>query len=381
MATPVADSYSTVSGGVIAAGRRRYPIWRTGQSVNEWREIAGSAMVNFPPSINPGRAAGVLASKMDAWNGLAIDTRSSTVWSLANGGHDDYHGNEVCKFNLASDSPTWIEVLPSNSAAQFTVPNNAGYYSSGRPASVHSYYSQQFIESRNRAVRFGAMAASSSGNGFRNIDGFNCAAQVGTNGWDAPGTYPDMPAGMSTGQPVCKNPTTEDVYTFNGNISVWKWTQSSNSWSQINSGYPPVDPIEGATAYDTSRNRIFLLRDSTVHHTFDPTSGTFTSQTLSGTAATTLGAASKSAGMIYEPTLDAYLVRLGRSSGGAVYSINASTFAVTAISTTGGASVPATVNISGSPENVYSKWLYAPLLGGVVFFPAYAQNAWFLRTH
>lgn len=334
-----------------------------------------------PPTVNPGRNSGSVSAKIDAWCGLAIDTRSNTVWSLANGGHDDYHGNEVMKINLGANSPAWVEMLPSNSAAEFTIPNNAGYYSSGRPASSHTYYSQQFIEARNRAVRFGTHAASSSGNGFRNIDGYSPDAAQGVNGWDAPGTYPDMPLGMQTGQPVTKNPATEDVFTFRGNISVWKWTQTTNTWSQVDSGYPPVDPVEAASAYDTTRNRIFLLRDSTVCHTFDPATGVMTAQTMTGASVSTLQAAAKAAGMIYEPTLDAYLVRLGRSSGGAVYRIDAATFAVTVLTTTGGTSIPATANISGSPENVYGRWLYAPRLGGVFFFPQYTANAWFLRTH
>ena len=382
MATPVGDSRNVASGGVIAAGRYRFPSWRTGQVVNEWREITGSAMSNTPPTINPGRASGSVSAKMDAWCGLAIDTRSNVVWSLANGGHDDYHGNEVMKIDLGANSPVWIEMLPSNTAAEFTIPNNAGYYSNGRPASTHSYYSQHFIEARNRAIRFGTRACSSSGFGFPNTDGYNCNAAQGVSGWDAAGTYPNMPAGGDIpAQPIVKNPVTEDVFSFNSNIGVWKWTQTTNAWAQINSGYPPIDPNEAASAYDTLRNRILFIRDSSIHHTFDPATGLFTDRTFTGAAASALQAAAKAAGMIYEPVLDAYLVRLGRAAGGVVYSIDPATFEVTLLTTTGGASIPTTANISGSPENVYGRWLYAPLLGGAFFFPHYTANAWFLRTH
>lgn len=382
MATPVGDSNTTASGGAIAAGRHRFPSWRTGQAVGEWRELSGSAMSNTPPTVNPGRASGSVSAKMDAWCGLAIDTRSNVVWSLANGGHDDYHGNEVMKINLGANSPAWVEMLPSNTAAEFTIPNNAGYYSSGRPASAHTYYSQHFIEARNRAVRFGTRATSSSGNMFPNVDGYDCSASPGANGWDSAGAYPDAPSsGAANSQAFCKNPVTEDVYSFNTNNAVFKWTQETNTWAQVNSGYPPIDPSESASAYDTTRNRILIFKGSTNHHTFDPATGIFTDRTFTGSAASTLQASSPSPGMIYEPALDAYLVRLGRAAGGAVYRIDPATFEVTPLTTTGGASIPTTANISGSPENVYGRWLYAPKLGGAFFFPQYAANAWFLRTH
>ena len=382
MASPVGDSYGCASGGVIAAGRHRLPAWRVGQSVYAWREIAGSAMSLSPPTINPGRNSNGISSKMDAWCGLAIDTRSDTVWSLANGGHDDYHGNEVMKNHLGADNPVWIELLPSNSAAEFTIPNNAGYYSSGRPASSHTYYSQQFIESINRAVRFGARAASSSGNGFPNVDGYNPDVAQGFSGWDTPGTFPDCPTyGASSAQAIVKNPVTEDVYSFNTNMAVWKYTWSTNAWTMVSVGYPPIDPSDASAAYDTLRNRIFIISGAAIHHTFDPATGTFTDQTLTGAGASAVQACAKAAGLIYEPVLDVYLFRPGLAGGGDVYAINADTFAVTLITTSGGASLPGTAVISGANENVYNRFLYSPKQGGVFYFPNYSANAWFLRTH
>ena len=374
MASPVPDSYSAASGGVIYGGRSGIPAWRAGQAVNSWVEISGSAMSNFPPSINPGRASGGIDAILNAWCGLSIDTRSNRVWSAANGGHDDTHENGVRYLDLNMDSPAWVEVLASSSG--FTIPNNAARYSDGRPASGHSYFTQQFIEARNRAMRFGATAVSTSGNSFSDVDGFEVTANV----WDAAATFSPIPVGIMAGLSTIKDPVTEDVYVFITNASVRKWTQATATWSTVNVGFPPVDCTESSVAFDSTRNRILLLKgaNSDCHHTFNPGDGTFTDQTLTGSGAAAVNAAAKAIGLVYVPDLDAYLVRL-RAAGGAVYSINASTFAVTALSTTGGTSIPVTAAISGAPENVYSKFLVVPAYNVIIYVPAYAANAWAYR--
>jgi hypothetical protein len=55
--------------------------------------------------------------------------------------------------------------------------------------------------------------------------------------------------------------------------------------------------------------------------------------------------------------------------------IDPDTFAVTQLATTGGGSVPSTLN------GPYNKFLYVPRLGGAVYVPSYSGNAWFLRLH
>lgn len=351
-----------------------YPAWRIGMVPLQWKELSNSAMSLRPPSVNPGRNSGSLSAKMDAWCGLAIDTRNSKVWGPANGGHDDYHGNEVMSFDLSADAPAWVEVMPSSSG--FTVPSDTNYYSDGTPVSSHSYYTLHVIESRNRVIRFNVGAAATSGNPKPVVDGFNV---VGAGAWDAPGTYPNFPSGVT--RSTAKNPLTEDVYCFVNNYSVQKWTNATNTWSAVQNQFPPVDFEETATAFDTARSRIFLLKGlGNARHTFSLSTGLFTQITLTGAAATAVNALSKAMGMVYVPALDSYLVRGGLEGGGAVYKIDANTFECTLLSTTGGAGVPSTAVIAGSPENVYSRWLHAPKLGGIVFFPRYTSNAWFLAT-
>lgn len=362
---------------IAAAGASSaLPLWAQGVAVHEWREIPGTAMSLYPPSIDPGRDSGAgPAAKIEAWCGLSIDTRTSTLWSVANGGHDDYHGNEVMKMTLSDDAPQWVEVLASSAAVDFTVPSDSARYSDGRPASTHSYYSQQIIEARNRAMRFGLGATSTIGNGKRNIDGFDITVAVGVNGWDAEPTYPSFPA-FGSQAPVCKDPATEDVYVFNNNYSVFKWTQATNTISTVNTQWPPAVRLS-ATAFDTKRNRILLVKASGAW-TYDVSAGTFTARTLQGTHAAAIMKHSRA--MIYEPVLDKFLFCLGEV-GSDVYVIDPVLFDVSLLPVTGGASVPAILSTTNDAYFPYTRFLYAPELGGVVWVARYASNAWFLRTH
>jgi hypothetical protein len=78
--------------------------------------------------------------------------------------------------------------------------------------------------------------------------------------------------------------------------------------------------------------------------------------------------------MVYVAAIDSYLIRLA-NAGGAVYQMKAANFAVTTFPTTGGASVPSTLN------GPFNKFLYVPRLGGCIYVPDYLGNAWFLRVH
>lgn len=355
------------------------PAWRSGQAVNEWREISGSNLSAVTPTNNPNNKQ--LNMRMDPWCGLGFDRTRNVVWSLANGGHDDYHGNEVYKLDISVDAPAWVEWFPSD--ASLSTPYNAARYPSGRPASAHTYYCHQYIAQRDRVIRFGATAASSIGNSFGAVDGWNPTLAQGVNGWDSSSTYPDIPSPDLTEWAVAQDPDTGDVYVFMSNQRVSKWTQASNTWSTVSNGFPP-DAFNGRpAAYDTTRDRILCFTytgGAGGVYTFDPGTGLFTQRTLGGADAAAVTGASSGAGMIYVPALDAYLFRK-RAAGATVHRIDAGTFEVTALSTTGGASVPAAPDQSGSNENVYTRWMYVPDYSGVLYVPAPASNAWFLRVH
>lgn len=386
------------------------PAWRQGQAVGEWREIAGSQMTVAVPTNTARQLNGAAAfvgpvARMNAWCGLSIDTRTSKVWSVANGGHGDYFGNEVCCIDLSQNNPAWVEWCPGSSGdvvdnvTGATDPSRARYCSVsgdvntrglGLPASSHSYYGQQFIERQNRAVRWGG-SMSPVGGAYENGEGFNVLVAQGVNGWDAPNTFGFCLGGSNGGWTpaigwcMCKHPTTEEVFAINA-PNVWKftpnastpggtWTLLGNTPTLVNSG------ALGATAVDTARNRILWLLGygPTYPYTVDVATGEWTARSSwpSTTARDELISLPGSLGLVYEPSLDAFFVR-ARAAGGKIFRIDPVTFEVSYYSTSGGSALPEGAVLTGE-QGVFNRFLRVPAYGGVVYFPKAQENAWFLR--
>ena len=390
------------------------PPWRQGQAVNEWREIANTAMNLLAPANDPRATTGIPSvigprGRMDAWCGLSIDTRSSKVWSAANGGHGDYFGNEVCTIDLLATAPAWQEWFAGSTGNVVNIdtttvgpthPSRARYLD-GLPCSTHSYYGQQFLERQNRALRLGGSVAP-LGSAYENVEGFDVSRPRGTQAWDAAGTYGMALGGTyggwtpAIGWCCTKDPITERIYNV-VQPRIWRFTPALSGiggvWDSL--GVLPDALNSGAmaaTAVDTSRNRLFWLlgQGASEAHLCNLANGAWTARTLPVSAAadamrtatgvsSTSGSQPHSSGMAYVPALDAYLVRQA-ATGGRVFRIDPETLAVTDLSTTGGASVPAGAPFGGE-QGVYNRWLFVPQLKGMVYFPRASSNAWFLRTH
>jgi len=165
--------------------------------------------------------------------------------------------------------------------------------------------------------------------------------------------------------------TTGDFWQFR-NFLTGRWRRSDGDSAQVTTN--GSDPVcgESASAYDTARDRIFVRGggpdDASDHYTIG--SNTWAAANVTGSTA---GVSINESGMVYVPSLDAYLFR-SAASGGNVYSIDASSFVSSLISTTGGSGVPVTAN------GPYNKFLYCPRLGGCVYIPVYDEDVWFLRV-
>jgi hypothetical protein len=395
--------------GALAAGTRALPLhgaqsvpaWSSRLAVNEWREIAGSAMALALPTntayLTTGtRAIGNHLMRMDAWCGLSIDTRASTVWSLANGGHGDYYGNEVLMLDLMSSAPKWIEWCSGSEGRVVdgvTAPTDPSHarYKDGLPCSTHSYYGQQFLERQNRALRLGGSTAP-YGTAFENVEGYDIAVRDPSRGWDPPGTFGFCVGGVNSGWTpaigwsACKDPRTEAVYVISTPF-IRKFTPAPSgvggSWAVL--GKLPAELNSGAfaaTAVDTKRNRLLWLKGQGPNrpYTCDLVSGAWTAREHpSGGAKGELDAHARAPGMVYVPALDAYLLR-ANVAGDQVLRIDADTLAVSVLPTSGGKAVPQGA-VLNKEENVYNRWLHVPALNGVVYFARSQANAWFLRLH
>ncbi len=346
------------------------PTWRQGQAVGEWRQISGTALSSAPINVKtyPTLGATGPASKTVAWTGYAIDGRDGSVYSAANGGHGDYAGNEVNRVRLMDNVPAWVEVKSSTASSQVVACRS--HYADGRPTSRHTYYGSIFNEVRGRTMTLGG---SRYGDGYNTptFDGFSVAG----GDWDPAGTYPSVPssAAGSQGCAYAGARSKGDVYVFCG-WSIDRWNNATNTWTKL-IGSSAIYGQGAASAHDSLRNSILVVGGTNnEHHIYDIATNKVTAISFSGTAGASIASSGTGNGMVYDPLLDAYLLRTG-AAGGTVYKINAQTFAVDVLATTAGSSVPASTN------GVWSRFLYVPTLKGVVYFPTFTGNAWFLRTN
>ena len=350
------------------------PVWVNALAMGQWYEIPNTAMV----SVDGAHPAGAW-SKVIAWTSFVVDTRTSKVYSVANGGHNDYSGNEVDVLDLERAQPVWTEVLAPTPDAQRT--NCSAYYADGRPTSRHTYYGVTFNEFDDRIMLLGGAWSCSGGGWFHATSSYN----IGANSYSAAGTHPDQSGafGITGIGAAVANPFTGDIY-LNVNQKYGRWNRSSNTFtSDLSPTGQPSSGSDSLTAFDTSRGRIFILGGQQGdHHLYTLSTNSVAAAALSGANASDVANVGQAA-MVYVAALDRFLVRKA-GAGGTVYQINAATFEVTTLVTTGGASVPSTVN------GPYNKFLYVPRLNGAVYVPCYSVdpglscatgNAWFLRLH
>ena len=309
---------------------------------------------------------------MDDWTSFVADHRTSKVYTVANGGHAGYGGNEVDALELDRADPRWIQVLASTPNA--SINDCSEYYNDGRPTSRHTYYGIMLNEFDDRIMLAGGSWFCGNGTPFlKTIDSYN----IGSNTYSPQGTHPRLSTtfGDTFAVAYTADPLTGDFYAVTSG-TTGRWNRSSNTFTN-NIGASGQGSVGGYTssAFDTTRRRILLLGgDFNSRQVYTLSTNAWTGITLSGPQAS--GASgTQQAALVYVPALDAYILRHGWGGGGTIYRINASTFEVTAFATTGGGTVPSTLN------GPFNKFLYVPNLRGAVYVPRHNGNAWFVRIH
>jgi len=321
-------------------------------------------MSSAEPSPVPGGNTGP-ESKVIAWTSFVADARTSKVYSVAGGGHEDYSGNEVDALALNTETPGWSQVLAPTPAGSV---QSSAYYLDGRPASRHHYYGIVLNDFDNRVMLFSG-SRYSNGSFTDKVDSYN----IGSNTYSAAGTHPVIPQPLNNSitnvgalPSVTLDPSTGDVYlSVASNSAVWR--RSTNTWAALSGG---VNGWYAMSAFDTTRNRFLVISDID-HHMYTVGTG-WSPVTITGGNASDVRF--RAGAMFYVSALDAYLVR-GENVGGTVYKISAATLDATTFATTGGSAVPSTLN------GPFNKFLYLPQLRGAVYVPTYGGNAWFLRIH
>ena len=370
---PYDPSALPVIGGEPSASAT-WPAWRKALSRWQWKQIPGTDLSTVVPSP---AVPGALSARIDAWNGLAADTRTNRLYSAANGGHADYSGNEVVELDLSGETAAWrmlraAAAAASIAASDYTKGAFYDYYLDGRPASTHTYYALQFIASRNAIFKFGAGSLWGTGNESNwKTDAFSIAS----GDWHAAGTWPDAaPRGGATGAPVCKNPNTEEVYVATP-AGLKRFDPSSGAYTSV-AAWPENSTAvyARACAVDPARNRVVFFGDAyrvpAGGLVYDVASNAMSRISFSGAAGDITAQNYHYAW--YEAKIGRFLLKTASSDK--VYSIDPDTYAVAQVSTTGGASVPDAAN------GVQSRWQRLPNLGGYAYYPRSGSGIWFLAV-
>lgn len=371
---PYDPSVLPVIGGEPSASAT-WPTWRKDLARWQWKQLPGSDLSSVVPSP---AVPGSLSARIDAWNGLAADTRSNRLYSAANGGHADYSGNEVVEFDLSSAAPAWRMLRgPTPTESIVASDYNKGiyndYYLDGRPASTHTYYALQFIASRNAIFKFAAGSLWGTGNeGNWKIDGFSLAS----GDWHPAGTWPDVMSsrGGAIAAAICKNPNTEEVYIATpGNLR--RFDPASGSIAVLAAWPDNSSAVYArACAVDPGRNRVVFFGDAyrvpAGGLVYDVTANSISRISFTG-AASDITAQSYHYAW-YEGKIGRFLLKT--ASGDKVYSIDPDSFAVTQVSTTGGGSMPDAYN------GVQTRWQRLPNLGGYAYYPRSGSGVWFLAV-
>ncbi len=361
----VRDSGVRDAGSVVRADAG-FPAWLVGVAVDEWKEIPNSSMSVVPAGMP---AAGTNpAYRMDAWNGYAL--KGTDVFSVRQGGHGDYFGNEVLRFDLGSDSPHWEMI--KGSSPETVVTDNSSRYTDGSPAAVHGYHSQRYVAQRDWVMSVGTTAMSRLGG--TNSD---CVVyDVQSNSYLPRDTVPDMPPVVLAEFGVWDDPETGDLYQTGG-YQIHRWNQATNTWTVNLASVPDFYGFASVCCTDTTRRRALLLAGDPAKRTPQLfTFATAQAESVTPTGDLTVVNSGGHYGMVYSPVTDRFYAMTGGEAGAGLFEIHPTTFAIAPKVTSGGAQLPAS-----NPTGVFTKFLYVRSLGGIVYFPKYSANAWFLRLH
>jgi hypothetical protein len=305
----------------------------------------------------------------------------------AAGGHQDYGGNEVNVLALNAQAPAWQtacpptpndQILNGSTTATLGGARRARFNLDLKPSAMHTYFSTQFIDSRDRmlimsGIPYNGPATAATPSdwpyiGTKEVPSFNIAS--GT--WDAPeyiAAYPGV--GDYTASLCAKHQLTEEVYVAWNNTSWWKWKPATNTW--VNLGGPSLGGYAGC-AIDPFRQRMLIV--GSYGGTLPPsvrdlgTNSVATSFGGLGAGVLTVGGYP---GVIYDEVLDAFHVMINGETSVALYTVDASTWDVSAPVTTG--PLPA-----ARPNGIQNAFQYVPELRGIVIANSYEGNVYFMRT-
>lgn len=311
MASPVGDSYSCPSGGLIAAGRHRLPAGFP-SAPYLWAEVGSNTLSALDPTndplVNPNYPSPAPwvgmnghPSVISAWSGGAWDEATKSLY-ITGGGHGDYAGNEAYKWDAATGLFVRIN-NPSgaigntgtlNDGNDATVPS----YFDGKPRSAHTYGNLLIVNGE-----FWNFQGSNYSSGF----GVRSAYKLVGGAWVRQTT---RTWGASYGMTIWDSARSRFLLISSGNGQPLWWKPSDDTQGTL-SHWTNNDAQEAYGVYDSRRDIVLQFSRYVTclkcDDTADAVAITATGSAPDWATYTAIGNPSRT-GLVYDYTNDRYLV-------------------------------------------------------------------------
>lgn len=155
------------------------PSWVPGLTLNAWTTLGNvnTFQAVKAPNIGQGNADGVFT----AWGGAALATGQGSHGSFVhwNGGHTDYYGNEVYRFDLST--LTWSRLNETSPSPFSSTSWPDGLRNDGNPAVPHTYYFVGYRPNGNQFYTTRRETTNAGGGGVYKVSRFDLDTNTWTN--------------------------------------------------------------------------------------------------------------------------------------------------------------------------------------------------------
>jgi hypothetical protein len=332
-----------------------FPIFASAQSIpptvanmtpGTWLRVPNSNLsaVNPCPANNCSYSSVTgVSAVIDAWSGGTFDSTRNRliIWG---GGHNDYAGNEVYAFDLATLS--WSRL--TNPSTPNT--NNSGTYGDGTPSSRHTYGAVAYLPNVDRMFNAGG-AIYQSGNGNNMTWFFNFS----NNTWQRRTDAPSPSNGECCGYAAAYDPVTGHVFRSHGG-GLSEYDPNNNTWTNhggsspslyINAAIAPADRLMvavGGGSYGVA---------GTYYWRLNPLSGALNKASTSGDKTVELGAAP---GFAWSSSANVFV---GWNGGTALYTLDPKTWVWTKIDP---AAANTVIPTAPNSRGTYGRFQYVPAM-------------------
>ena len=126
----------------------------------------------------------------NAWTGGCVSQDRGELILAANGGHNDYDGNEVYACQLREESPAWVRLTDKSTSSGGTdATNSIGNYGDGNPRSTHSWSHQTFGNGRVWKVQTGMYPSGNQSTAVYSFDREAVGSNIPVSAANAPWQY------------------------------------------------------------------------------------------------------------------------------------------------------------------------------------------------